>query len=281
MAKNWYIKFEYRVWQSDPHLSQCSLAARGFWLEILCAMHAQGVYEVSGTFEQIARLTRCDSSEVAKYALELKNTGTADVTLGNADVTLSNGNVTLISRRLQRELSSREKTRLRVQRHRSNSDVTLHSNSNSNSKEEEVLNNSSTISLADARRQSMSRDVNDSQLLNSAPPSSPSDPLLAEGEAPEQGVWRRGVSLLVKGGSTESSARSLLGKLIKTHGEETVAHGVTALELKNPFPADPKAFLVGCLKPKETSYTAVRNQPTQREAIREEQERIAREIANA
>lgn len=125
--KNWWMKFEYRVWQSDPQLSQCSLAARGFWLEILCSMVAQGVYQVTGSFEQIGRMARCDSSEVAKYAMELKNTKAADVTLGN-------GSVTLLSRRLKRELSTKENNKLRVQKHRGNADVTVHSKSNSKSK---------------------------------------------------------------------------------------------------------------------------------------------------
>ncbi len=125
--KNWWLKFEYRLWQSDAALSQCSLAARGFWLELICSMHSQDTDTVSGTFEQIARSVRCDSSEVAKYSLELKNANVADVTLGN-------GNVTLTSRKIKRELSSREQTRLRVQRHRSNENVTAHSKSKSKSK---------------------------------------------------------------------------------------------------------------------------------------------------
>ncbi len=146
MAKNWYFPFEYRVWQSDPALSQCSLAARGFWLEILCAMYAQEVYTVTGGVEKIARMTRCDSSEVAKYAIELKDANVCDVTLGNGDVTL-------LSRRLKRDISVKEQTRLRVQRSRSNANVTLHSNSNSNSKnnkkEKEEEKKATTAAVSD------------------------------------------------------------------------------------------------------------------------------------
>lgn len=128
MIKKWWFPLEWRVWQSDPALSQCSLAARGFWLEMLCAMNAQETFQITGTFEQVARLARCDSSEVAKYAMELKATMSADVTLGH-------GSVTLLSRRLKREITTKEKNRLRKRKERCHADVTLHNNNNNNSNE--------------------------------------------------------------------------------------------------------------------------------------------------
>jgi hypothetical protein len=117
MPKNWWFKFEYRVWQSDPELSVCSLGARGFWLEIISAMHSQDVHMITGSYEKLARLARCESSEVAKYVVELKEANAANVTLGN-------GTVTLVSRRLKRAVTDRKKTRLRVAKHRCNDDVT-------------------------------------------------------------------------------------------------------------------------------------------------------------
>ena len=123
MTKNWWFKFEYRVWQSDPALSQCSLAARGFWLEILSAMYAQNVDTVTGSFEQIARMTRCESAEVAKCSLELKQANVCDVTL-------CHGNVTLVSRRLKRALSAKESNTLRKRKERGHANVTQQSKSN-------------------------------------------------------------------------------------------------------------------------------------------------------
>jgi hypothetical protein len=128
MVKNWWFKFEYRLWKSDPNLAQCSLAARGLWLEILCHMYDQDVFTITCSFEQLGRMCRCDSSEIAKYAVELKAANVADVTLGN-------GNVTLLSRRLKRHASDKEQTRLRVQRHRGNASVTQQSKSKSKEKE--------------------------------------------------------------------------------------------------------------------------------------------------
>lgn len=136
MAKNWWFKFDFRVWRTDTALRRCSLETRAFWLECLCVMHETEEYEVSGTYDELARLIGCDADAIGRCAVELQRTKTADVTLGN-------GFVTLLSRRMKRELSDRKQTRLRVQRHRGNAGVTqvkrdrVISKSKSNKKEEE------------------------------------------------------------------------------------------------------------------------------------------------
>lgn len=152
MTKKWYFPFEYRVWQSDPALSQCSLAARGFWLEILCAMYAQDVYKVSGSLERIARMTRCESAEVAKFSLELKDADVCDVTLGHGDVTI-------VSRRLKRLLTTKEQNTLRKRKQRGHGDVTIHSNSNSNSKEIKSKKEEENPSGFSARTEDESMDI--------------------------------------------------------------------------------------------------------------------------
>lgn len=121
MAKNWWFKFDFRLWRTDSDLRRCSLETKGFWLEVLCIMHETGDYKVEGTLEDLARLVGCHTSDITRCAIELQRTKTADVTLGN-------GTVTLVSRRLKRELKEREQTRLRVQRHRGNAPVTVQSN---------------------------------------------------------------------------------------------------------------------------------------------------------
>jgi hypothetical protein len=128
VTKNWWFKFDFRVWRTDSDLRRCSLETRAFWLEVLCVMHEKGEYKIEGTYEEMGWLIGCAPEVVARCVIELQRTKTADVTLGN-------GSVTLLSRRLKRELSDREKTRLRVQRHRGNADVTLQSKSKSNKKE--------------------------------------------------------------------------------------------------------------------------------------------------
>jgi hypothetical protein len=90
-------------------------------------MQELDTYQVEGTYEEMARLLGCETATVSRCCIELQRTKTADVTLGN-------GSVTVVSRRLKRELSGREQTRLRVQRHRCNADVTLHNKNKSNNK---------------------------------------------------------------------------------------------------------------------------------------------------
>lgn len=128
MAKNWWFKFDMRAWQSDSNLRRCSPAARCVWLELLLVMYEKETFKVSGSYEELSQLTACTPSVFACAVTELKEKEVANVTLGN-------GIVTLLSRRLKRELTIREQTRLRVQRHRGNGNVTVQS------KKKEVISN--------------------------------------------------------------------------------------------------------------------------------------------
>lgn len=130
MTKNWWFPFEFRIWRTDTALRRCSLETRAFWIEVLCIMHETDKSTLTGSPQELARLIGCESSEVMKCATELKQTETADVTLGN-------GFVTIVSRRRNRELSDREQTRLRVRKHRGNADVTTHNKSNNKNKKKE------------------------------------------------------------------------------------------------------------------------------------------------
>lgn len=134
MTKNWWFKFDFRLWRSDSNLRRCSFETRGLWLEVLCIMYEMDTYKLEGSSSELARLVGCESSEIMRCAVELRQTKTADVTLGN-------GNVTLVSRRLKRDLNGKEQIRLRVQKHRRNASVTVQSKSNKKeviSKEKEI-----------------------------------------------------------------------------------------------------------------------------------------------
>lgn len=113
MAKNWWFKFDFKVWRNDSELRECSLEAKGFWLECLCVMYEKGVYEISGSPEKLARLLGCLPEEVMRCVLELKHSNAANVTVGQ-------DGVTLISRRLQREANDREQARKRQAKFREN-----------------------------------------------------------------------------------------------------------------------------------------------------------------
>lgn len=58
-------------------------------------------------------------------------------------------------------------------------------------------------------------------------------------------IWDVGVPIFKKQGIDEKSARSFIGKIIKTHGEKASASALAEASLKNP--ADIRGYLVGIL----------------------------------
>jgi hypothetical protein len=128
---DWWFKFEFGKWRNDSSLRRCSLETKGFWIECLCAMREAGTSQLTGTYNEIARLVGCFPEEAARCVIELKRTETATVTLCNDEVTLK-------SRYMERELKAKQLTRLRVQKHRENEQcnapVTVQSKNKSKSK---------------------------------------------------------------------------------------------------------------------------------------------------
>lgn len=113
-----YLAFFVGDWLKDPGVTVCRPATRGIWMDLLCVMHEQdrsGV--ITGTREQLARLGRCSTVELASALDDLRITRTADVSERA-------GTVTLVNRRMKREKNGRESTRLRVSKHRRNTLVT-------------------------------------------------------------------------------------------------------------------------------------------------------------
>lgn len=99
-------------WLKDPALSSCSLSARAVWIDLLCAMHESdrsGV--ITGSLEQLARVSRCSAVEFAQAIADFKHHRTADVTERA-------GIVTIINRRMNREHNEREGNRLRKSKSR-------------------------------------------------------------------------------------------------------------------------------------------------------------------
>jgi hypothetical protein len=79
-AKPW-MKFYPRDWRADEKLRDCSLAARGLWIEMLAIMHASERYGrllIGGTAPSAARLARqvgTSESEVETLLAELGEAG--------------------------------------------------------------------------------------------------------------------------------------------------------------------------------------------------------------
>ncbi|MBN2714034.1 MAG: hypothetical protein JXR97_16565 [Planctomycetes bacterium] len=107
-SRQWYPA----DWLKDPALSMCSPATRGIWMDMLCAMHEldEGG-EVCGTYQQLARICRCNEAEIEVAIAELAATNTADVTERH-------GKVTVINRRMSRECHARKSDAQRQARKR-------------------------------------------------------------------------------------------------------------------------------------------------------------------
>jgi hypothetical protein len=118
---DFWIKFQWRVWRTDPALRKLSRESRSLWLDVLCDMCEARTYFVKGTSEDLANSLGISAPEFEKFVADLKRTCTGDVRLRN-------GIVTIVSRRFQREYKERESTRLRVAKLRGhdagNGDVT-------------------------------------------------------------------------------------------------------------------------------------------------------------
>jgi hypothetical protein len=105
-------------WLKDPSLSMCAPATRGIWIDLMCAMHELGrIGQVTGTVEQLCRISRCNAAEMTAALEEIKATKTGDIAERN-------GIITVICRRMKREAEERVATNQRVQKCRSNGDVT-------------------------------------------------------------------------------------------------------------------------------------------------------------
>lgn len=122
MAKgDWWLKLEINVWLHDLKLRGLKRENRDTWLTALLLMRLEGVDRLSGEPSNLAALLHLTAEEFEDFIEDIKRNKTANVTR----VTQSNGRVTLVSRRFNKELKSKEQTKLRVQKHRGNADVTL------------------------------------------------------------------------------------------------------------------------------------------------------------
>lgn len=101
--------------------------------------------------------------------------------------------------------------------------------------------------------------------LNSATQSGePSPPVKSSLSATEQNpvgrrIWNDGIALLTQSGLKENSARSLLGRLAKEYGNESVAECIAIGQAKNPINAE--EFLIGTLKARKNAKTNSNSTP--------------------
>lgn len=105
-----WSKFSWRDWHSDVALHPCSLAARGFWLELLCMMHEGspvGHLANNGkqvTIRQMAANAGCSDKEATKLLGELEE----------ADVFSRTEDGTIYNRRMVKDAAQSEEGRQHV-----------------------------------------------------------------------------------------------------------------------------------------------------------------------
>jgi len=115
MKQPW-IKWFPADWSADPALKQCSLAARGLWIEILNAMFLTDLPKFETSIPAMAKMFGSSQQEIAACLAELANTKAAEVRYSSAR---GNENVTVLCKRLIIISDERERIRLAVQAHRS------------------------------------------------------------------------------------------------------------------------------------------------------------------
>src|SRR5579864_7146499 len=81
MSNHRYSKFWWQDWQGDKALQCCSMAARGFWMELLCLAHEGTPYGhivVNGkspSSKTLAKMLRQRSHDVIRWLSELEENG--------------------------------------------------------------------------------------------------------------------------------------------------------------------------------------------------------------
>jgi len=79
MSNHRWSKFYWADWERDPALRQCSLAAQGLWMRMLCQMDASpehGFLVSSGrgaTTAEIAKMVGCEKRQVERLMAELES----------------------------------------------------------------------------------------------------------------------------------------------------------------------------------------------------------------
>ena len=129
-VKQYYEKWEYRLWLSDISVTACSESTRGIWVDWLSAMMESQTYFLTGTIDDLARIGRTTPEKAALAIQDLVTNNTATVLVDEKNVThfvthfvtaslrTNNARVTLINRKREKVYKSKQNNKLRQQRYR-------------------------------------------------------------------------------------------------------------------------------------------------------------------
>jgi uncharacterized protein YdaU (DUF1376 family) len=195
-----------------------SLAARGAWMDLLCAMwRSQNRGQVTATMIGYARLFGCTVEQAEAVIAEIVDAQVCD------SVTQGDGKVTLTNRRMLREAKERENANLRQKRYRRKERREGDADRNGRNNGKVTPPSSSSSSSA-------------TNVAGENPPDDLSQP---------DTMWRVGRQLLERSGMTKTDAGKLLGKLAKKHGQAELAAAIAKTLAANA--ANPNEYLVKVL----------------------------------
>lgn len=113
-SRDFFLKFEWRVWKSDPALRRCRPATRGIWMDLICAMcENDKCGTVTGTIAELAIDGGCSEQEMEAAIADLRLHHAADVHDQGGGV------VSIVNRRMSNEYKRRETWRNTKKKQRS------------------------------------------------------------------------------------------------------------------------------------------------------------------
>lgn len=247
-------------WRKDMALHSCSVSARGLWIDMMCIAHECDPYghlTVNGTpmsAAQIGRHSGLTERECAKLLAELERAGVLSRTQEGA----------IYSRRMVADEGLRNR---RADGGKAGSEHG-HKGAHHGIK---------------GGRPKAPRGVKEPPLQ--PPPSSSSSDTLAKANAATSAaptaadsIFALGIPLITAAGVSEQRARSMLGLMRKTHGDDAVAGAISRCASEQPV--EPVAWMQAALKTGQPKHVNGReHEPEWRREQREAMEAIAGRFA--
>lgn len=239
-------------WRRDPSLNACSLAARGLWMEMLCIAHESDRYghlSINGramTVEQIARIVGESPTFLKKILKELEEAGVFSRTADG----------TIYSRRMVKDEAVRNmrashghKGAEHGHKGKSAGYLGAEHGKKGGRPRKQIPPHADANNPPLNEQKTPAPSSSSSSSISSVPIGTAAVPQLQQApstkspeEQAKQELWRSAVALLGGQGIDEQQARTLMGKLVRDHGNDTVLDAVREAVVTQP--ADARAWLV-------------------------------------
>ena len=220
-------------WRRDPALRTCSMAAKGLWIELMCVMHESeeyGYLVVAGK--------AMDERDIAKIIGETPTFCKKTIKELEEKLVFSRDfRGAIYSRRMVKDESIR----------------TMRAAAGSLGGNPKLKGDLVKQKVKQISKQKPTPSSSSSSSINSVSKDTAAMPQKTEDascksadEQAKQELWRSAVSLLASQGIDQQQSRSLMGKLVKDHGNEVVLDAVRNAVATQP--ADARSWLVTACK---------------------------------